>query len=249
MNDKPSPIRETDEAARRLARTLIRSARYAAIAVLDPITGFPSVSRVLVGTDIDGVPVILVSTLSAHTKALTNDSRASLLFGEPGKGDPLAYPRLGVQCLARPVGHDQPLRQRLRERFLARHPKSKLYIDFADFGFFRLEPQSASLNGGFGRAYNMPGEDLTIVSSANEFISVNEKLIVQDLLDTYPDLPTLLAAGQKPEGKRKWSIYGLDAAGFDLKSGETLMRHEFDEPLESAEHIKLIITKIAPSVP
>ncbi|MGO8205315.1 pyridoxamine 5'-phosphate oxidase family protein, partial [Rhizobium ruizarguesonis] len=67
--------------------------------------GFPFVSRVLVATDIDGIPVILVSQLSAHTRALARDPRASLLTGEPGKGDPLAYPRLTTQCLAEPVEH------------------------------------------------------------------------------------------------------------------------------------------------
>jgi len=65
MAEKPSVIRETDDAARKLARVLLRSARYAALAVLDPDSGFPAVSRVLVGSDIDGAAVILVSSLSA----------------------------------------------------------------------------------------------------------------------------------------------------------------------------------------
>src|SRR6478609_7479038 len=118
---------------------------------------FPSASRALIGTDIDGVPVILVSALSAHTKALTADPRASLLVGEPGKGDPLAHPRLGVQCLAQKIGRATPLHERVRTRFLSRHPKASLYADFPDFCFFRLRPRLASLNGGFGRAYVLTG--------------------------------------------------------------------------------------------
>jgi putative heme iron utilization protein len=248
--DKPSPLRETDEAARRLARILLRSARYAAIAVLDPLnSGFPSVSRVLVGTDIDGVPVILVSTLSAHTKALTNDSRASLLVGEPGKGDPLAHPRLSVQCLARPVAHDDPVHMRLRDRFLERHPKSRLYIDFADFRFFRLEPQGASLNGGFGKAYVLPGNDLVIMSHANESIAINEKLIVQDLLGSYPNLASVLAGGKTAGPKQNWRIYGVDAAGFDMNSGDKLFRYEFEHPANNQNDIKLNITNIVMPVP
>ena len=81
MNDKPSVLRETDDQARKQARILLRSARFASLAVIDPETDFPSVSRVLTGTDIDGVPVILVSGLSAHTKALSKDPGASVLFG------------------------------------------------------------------------------------------------------------------------------------------------------------------------
>jgi putative heme iron utilization protein len=162
--EKPSVLRETDDDAREQARVLLRSAPYVALAVIDPQTGFPSVSRVVVATDVDGVPVILVSGLSAHTRALDADPRCSLMAGEPGKGDPLAYPRLTVQCLAERIGRDRPVHGRLRDRFLAQHPKTQLYIDFPDFGFFRLQPQTASLNGGFGKAYLMPGDDLLIRS-------------------------------------------------------------------------------------
>jgi heme iron utilization protein len=158
--DKPQLLRETDEEARRLARTLMRDARYMALAVLDPATGFPSASRALTATDLDGVPVILASALSGHTKGLLADPRCSLLAGEPGKGDPLAHPRITVQCLADVVERPGEAHDRLRARFLDFHPKAALYVDFPDFRFFRLVPQSAALNAGFGRAYALTRQDL-----------------------------------------------------------------------------------------
>ncbi|TIX34331.1 MAG: HugZ family protein, partial [Mesorhizobium sp.] len=91
---KKDVIRETDAEAIRLAKTLIRSARFGALAVIEPGTGSPLASRVGVATDLDGAPLILVSMLSAHTGAILADPRCSLLVGEPGKGDPLAHPRL-----------------------------------------------------------------------------------------------------------------------------------------------------------
>jgi putative heme iron utilization protein len=160
LSDKPSVIRETDDEARELARLLLRSAGYAALAVIDPDNGFPSASRVLLSTDIDGLPVILISALSAHTKALSLDVRASLLVGEPGKGDPLAHPRMTIQCEAIRVDHGTTLHDRIRTRFLGHHPKSKRYIDFSDFWFYRLRPISANLNGGFGQSYRLSGDDL-----------------------------------------------------------------------------------------
>ncbi len=163
MNDKPSVIRETDEDARKQARVLIDTAAHAALAVIDPETGFPSVSRVLTATDADGAPVILVSGLSAHTRTLLKDPRASILFGEPGKGDPLAHPRLTMRCRAERVEREGAPHERIRGRFLERHPKSKLYIDFPDFCFFRFIPLDASLNGGFGRAYILSSEDIAIL--------------------------------------------------------------------------------------
>lgn len=250
MIEKPSSVlRETDDEARRLARVLMRSAPYAAMAVLDPESGFPVVSRVLLGTDIDGVPVILVSGLSAHTRALANDARASLLTGEPGKGDPLAHPRLSVECLAEAVAHGTQQHERIRTRFLARHAKAKLYIDFADFQFFRLRPQAASLNGGFGKAYRLTGDDLTIVSDLTGEVADRSHSIVQDLLGSYRTLPDLIAAKAKHRIRSNWRIYAMDIGGFDLISDDHLLRYEFEEPLHQLADLKSQLPKIANPVP
>ncbi|HEX2147409.1 MAG TPA: pyridoxamine 5'-phosphate oxidase family protein, partial [Pseudorhizobium sp.] len=158
--DKPQVLRETDEDARILARSLIHCARHMALAVLDPETGFPSASRALTAPDFDGAPVILASALSGHTKGLAADPRCSLLAGEPAKGDPLAHPRITLQCVASPVERSSEPHARLRERFLGYHPKASLYVDFPDFRFYRLVPRSASLNGGFGRAFALGPADI-----------------------------------------------------------------------------------------
>ncbi len=249
MKEPSSTLRQTDDEARKLARTLLRSARYAALAVIDPETGFPFASRVLLGTDIDGVPVILVSALSTHTKALASDIRASLLTGEPGKGDPLAYARLTTQCRAEQVERDTPLHARIRSRFLDRHAKAKLYIDFPDFRFFRLIPQSASLNGGFGRAYILEGNDLVIHSPANNAIAEKADAAVRDLVERYPDLMSALASSLKAPEVGPWRICGIDSAGFDMISGDLLLRYEFDIPALDLEELCSNISKIAYLIP
>ncbi|WP_126976932.1 HugZ family pyridoxamine 5'-phosphate oxidase [Frigidibacter oleivorans] len=155
------PIRPTDDQARALARSLIASARFAALAVLAPDGGHPAVTRVAVALGAGGGPVTLVSDLAAHTRALRADPRAGLLLGEPApKGDPLTHPRLSLQARAEFVAQDGPDHAALRALWLARHPKARLYIDFADFRFVRLVPLSAALNGGFGRAFHLTAEDL-----------------------------------------------------------------------------------------
>ena len=167
MAEKNKTIRDTDDEARDLARNLISRARFGSLAVLLPETGDPFASRTAVACDTDRTPVILVSQLSAHTAGLANDPRVSLLLGEPGKGDPLAHPRVTLQCRATRIQADDPSRAALRARFLRRHPKSALYADFPDFSFFRLEPRSASLNGGFGKAYILEPRDFLIDSPAS----------------------------------------------------------------------------------
>lgn len=161
MTEDSSPIRPTDDEARALARALIDGATYGSLAVLQPDTGTPMVSRVAVGTDADGAPVTLISELSQHTQALKANSVCSLLVGEPGKkGDPLTHPRLTLQAHAIFLRHGEPGHAALRARYLASHPKAKLYVDFADFAFARLLPDAAYLNGGFGKAFILTPGDL-----------------------------------------------------------------------------------------
>ena len=161
MSERQTPIRPTDDEARARARQLLVEARHGALAVLDPDTGFPHVTRVAVGHD-GAAALVLVSTLSHHTQALLSDPRCSLLVGEPGpKGDPLTHARLTLQ--ARATRADKAA---LRLSWLAAHPKTTLYYDFTDFLLLRLDPQGAHLNGGFGRAFRLTPEDLAPMSGA-----------------------------------------------------------------------------------
>ncbi|MBM1221482.1 pyridoxamine 5-phosphate oxidase [Ponticoccus sp. SC2-23] len=149
------PIRPTDDEARALARGLLRDARHAALGVTDPETGLPFVSRVAVGHDGPDA-LLLISSLSGHTRALDADPGASLLLGEPGpKGDPLTHPRLTLQGRVTPAD-----KATLKDAWLRDHPKTALYYDFADFRMMRLVASRVFLNGGFGKAYEMTREDL-----------------------------------------------------------------------------------------
>ena len=129
---KPDTFRATDDEARGLARKLIADARYGAIGLV--IDGGPFVTRI----------------------ALAPTRDASLLVGEPGKGDPLAHPRLTLQVRARFLEKTDVT----KAAYLALQPKAQLYIDFADFHLVRLDPKEGWLNGGFGRAYRLAPEDL-----------------------------------------------------------------------------------------
>ncbi len=154
-----SPIRPTDNAARALALGLQAKARFAAIGVIHPDTGAPVVSRIAFALDDSNIPLTLISTLSFHTKALQNNPACSLLLGEPpAKGDPLAFPRLTINAVAKFLPPDT--KPDLRAGFLKTHPKAQLYIDFTDFQFVRFSITSAALNGGFGKAYNLTATDL-----------------------------------------------------------------------------------------
>jgi heme iron utilization protein len=158
QSDQPHVLRETDEAARVQARAFVRGSAHGALATLELGTGWPLASKVSLAVDSDGTPLILISRLSAHYGALEADARCSLLLGEAGEGDPLRHPRITVVCVAHKLGAEQ--RVAAKAEFLKRHPQAELYADFADFDFWRLVPQRATLNAGFGKAYSLTAEDL-----------------------------------------------------------------------------------------
>lgn len=227
----PSVIRPTDEASLTLARRLVREARYAALSVLEPDTGHPFASRVLVGTDVDGVPLIIASMLTTHMKALLADPRCALLVGEPGKGDPLAWPRMTIRCEAEMIKHDTESDNRIRSRFLRRHPKAKLYASFRDFAFFRLVPKSASLNGGFGRAYIISGDDLIITSDLNDYIGTHELQIIESVVKSGCNLVDNFARHYFHEKTGNWYISGVDAEGLEIARKEKVHRFNLPAPV------------------
>ena len=156
-----SPIRPTDDAARQLARTLIQDARHGALAVQDPDTGAPMVSRIAAVPGPDGLPLSLVSDLSLHSRALRANPQCSLLLGEPGpKGDPLTWPRISLSGRAIFVRQGEQGYEALAAHYLTKQPKAQLYIGFSDFAILRFDLTAAHLNGGFGKAYVLTPQDL-----------------------------------------------------------------------------------------
>src|SRR5688500_11112475 len=171
MNETPRP--EPDFDGIPIAKHLLRTVRAGALATLDKEAGFPFASLATVATDCDGSPLLLMSGLAAHTANLDRDPRASILLAQGGKGDPLAHPRLTI--LGRAARTAEP---RIRGRFLARHPKAKLYADFGDFAFWRMEMTAGHLNGGFARAMTLSGEQLrTDLAGADDLVDLEESAV------------------------------------------------------------------------
>jgi heme iron utilization protein len=245
--DKPGTvvIRKTDAEAIRLAKTLIRSARFGALAVIEPGTGSPLASRVGVATDIDGTPLILVSMLSAHTGAVLADPRCSLLVGEPGKGDPLAYPRITLACRAARLARGSNEHARAERRYLNRNPKAKLYAGLGDFSIFRLKPERASLNGGFGRAYLLDSADLVTTGAIVEELAASEQSALDHMNADHLDAIGVYARHFAGAVDDRWIVTGFDADGMDLVSGDEVCRVFFPEPLKAARDLRTVLVDMA----
>ena len=162
MNDKINPVRAVDDEARALVADLLKQARIAALGFVDPETGGPAVSRIILGHFGRLRLMTLISDLSAHARALAADGRCSLLIGEAGKGDPLAHPRMTVIARAMRLPAEAKADAAIAQAFVAMHPKTKLYFGFADFAFWGFEVSRIDLNGGFGKAYRLMPADLDV---------------------------------------------------------------------------------------
>jgi putative heme iron utilization protein len=243
--EEQSTLQPVDADAIRLARTLIRSARFGALATLDPATGHPMATRVGTATDADGTPLILISALAAHRRALDKDARCGLLLGEPGKGDPLAHPRISLACEARRIERESEEFARIRNRYLNRQPKAKLYADFPDFAFFRLAPVSASLNGGFGRAYDMTPADILVNEAPALELAAAEPSAVQHMNSDHADAIADYARHFLGLEGGTWRMTGLDIDGIDLADGDRIARLFFNMPLQGAKDMRQVLVEMA----
>ena len=225
------------------AKRLLRSIRAGALATLTP-DGFPFATLVNVATAIDGSPILLMSSLSAHTRNLAADKRSSILLSEGGKGDPLAHARLTVVGEAIRIT-DETQRETLRARFLNRHPKSALYADFGDFAFWQLKVARAHLNGGFARAADFDGRDiLTEAAGAGELAAL-EASAIEHMNSDHNDAVRLYATRLLGEKDGRWRASGIDPEGLDLALGDLTGRLSFPEPVTNGESLRKILTALA----
>jgi putative heme iron utilization protein len=99
---------------------------------------------------IDGIgrPNFLISNMAMHTQNIQADHRASPFVTQAGDGDPLGTARATLVGDVLPVPEHEV--GEARERYLSRYESSRSWVDFKDFGFYRLQPLDIYYVGGFG---------------------------------------------------------------------------------------------------
>ena len=224
-----------------LSRETLRRGRTGALATLDPTSGHPLATLVNVATDSDGTPIFLASRLSLHTRNLEADPRASILFATLGRGDPMAA-SARVSVVGRAERTEE---QRIRRRFLARHPKAALYADFPDFSFFRLVVAGIHANGGFARAGQGTIVGVLLDLTGTEAMIEAEAGAVEHMNEDHADAIALYATRLcgRPDGP--WRMTGIDPEGADLVCGEDTARLVFPEPLTDRASIRTMLVRLA----
>lgn len=220
------------QAVARLVRRLDRAALASALP--RPDGAWPYASLVLVAVDHDLSPILLLSGLAEHSKAIAADPRVSLLFdGTAGLDQPLTGPR--VTLLGRAAPTDDP---RLKARYLIRHPDAGLYAGFGDFRFYRVALERAHIVGGFGKIRWLAADDLLRTVSSVEGLAEAEASILAHMNGDHADAVQLYANRLLGLFGRGWTMTGIDAEGIDLRQGGQVARLDFEAPLTAVGEVR-----------
>jgi putative heme iron utilization protein len=224
------------------ARLLIRAAKAATLATA--AEGQPFASLVTPATAPDLAPLLLLSSLSEHTRQLRAEPRCALLFaGAPEGVNPQTAPRVTLTGLAEPVPEAEA--PALKARWLARHPYAALYADFGDFALWRVKPGGALLVGGFARATRLRLAELLPEAASVAALAAAEPEIVAHMNDDHADAVAAIAQGLLGGGPGAWRMAAVDTDGCDLALGETVLRLAWREPVADAEGVRRALIRAA----
>ena len=147
---EPAQPRPAEPSHAERARTLFSQATVATLSTLSrKHPGFPFGSLMPYALDPAGRPVFLISNMAMHTQNLKAEPRASLFVAQSAvDGDPLGAARATLIGMVTPVPESEVASA--RELYVSTHENSRYWVDFTDFGFFRLEPVDLYYVGGFG---------------------------------------------------------------------------------------------------
>jgi putative heme iron utilization protein len=233
---KPTP----DFDPRRAARTLLREGRSGALATLMAGSGDPYCSLVNVATAADGAPLLLISRLAVHTKNILADPRVSLMLDERRAGDPLEGARVMLMGTAHQT--DDP---NARRRYLERQPEAKMFADFGDFGFYRIELRGAHLVAGFGRIVDLSRADLlTDLAGADTLVTAEEEIVAHMNAEHLAAM-RLYATRLLGDGDGDWRCVGCDPEGLELQRDRRARRLDFPQRVASLGVLRHVLKSLA----
>lgn len=112
------------------------------------MNGQPFMSAAPYAYDDQGRVIIMISDLAQHTANVKANTKASVFVMKPDPKDDFNGSRVTLIGDMKLVPKDEI--EKVAEIFVKRHPKGKLYQNFHDFNFYRLDIEKIYYIGGFG---------------------------------------------------------------------------------------------------
>jgi hypothetical protein len=227
-------------------RTLVYQGRVGSLSTLSRRqAGYPFGSVMPYGLDAHGRPIFLISTMAMHTQNILGDPRASLLVTQVGTdGDPLGGARA---TLMGDVGLvPKPDLAEARRVYLQRYENSKHWVDFEDFGFYRMKLIDVYYVGGFGVMGPVAATEYE--QALPDPLADSASGIIQHMNADHRDAMMLLArkfAGVEAEDA---TMTGVDRLGFQarLKTTEGMrgVRIAFLRNVNSAAEARMVLVEM-----
>jgi putative heme iron utilization protein len=163
MKDEPKPAKERSAIR---AAELVRRCQVAALGTVRG--GAPAVSMVPYALVAEPFAfVVLVSSLSAHTREMLADANVGLMVMEPESGAqaPHALARVSMRGRAEPVALNGPRHDAARAAYSARFPDMVGLFELGDFALFAIVPAEVRVITGFAQAATISAESLAEILS------------------------------------------------------------------------------------
>jgi putative heme iron utilization protein len=166
------------------------------------------------GLDAQGQPVFLISTMAMHTQNLLGDPRASLLVTPPeSRSDPLGAARVTLMGSVTKVPKEESAE--VRACYLDRHAQASYWVDYQDFGFFRMALAEIYFVGGFGSMGWVTPSDYT--GAAVDPLADDAASLIRELNTEQAETLLLLARVFGNPDAQQTTVTALDRLGFHLR--------------------------------
>jgi heme iron utilization protein len=198
------------------ARRLIRGAAAATLAT--SAAGQPFASLVTPAAAPDLSPLLLLSSLSEHTRHLRTEPRCALLFtGRAESANPQTAPRVTLSGLA----------------------------DFGDFALWWVRPGGALLVGGFARATRLKLAELLPDPASVAALAATEAEILDHVNADHADAVAAIAEGLLGAGPGAWRLVAADTDGCDLAADDRVLRLDWPAPVADADGVRAGLIRAA----
>eukprot|EP01036_Dinobryon_divergens_P022988 gene22988-31295_t len=211
---------------------------------------YPTGSIVGFELDDDGKPFFIFSTMSAHTKDIVQDEKASLtVLAKDFKG--AAEGRVVIIGKIKKVDPSTETEAiaKLRTKYLSRH-KDAYWIDFGDFSFFSMyEIVAVRYVGGFAMAGSIsPGEYL---ASKPDPIAPFASPIMKHMNDDHADSTAAMVRHYAGVSCSEAKIVSIDSIGMTVQAkldigggGFAKVRLPFPRPAVERKAIKEVLVEM-----
>ncbi len=161
-----------------------------------------------------GWMLFLISTMAMHTQNLLGDPRASLLVTPPeSRVDPLGAARVTLMGSVTKVPKED--NAEARSCYLERHANASYWVDFQDFGFFRMAITEIYFVGGFGSmGWVMPAD---YVQAAVDPLADEAANLIRELNADHMETLLLLARALGDKDAQQATVTALDRLGLHLR--------------------------------